>query len=334
MSKQPKPADQGGHVALFQERAIRRTWHDNAWWFAIVDVVAVIAESVQPEGYIKDLRRRDKELAQGWGQIATPLRIETEGGVQLVNCANTEGLLRMIQSIPSPKAEPFKRWLAKVGYERIQEIENPELASARARDLYEAKGYPKPWIEKRLRSIAIRGELTGEWKQRGVKEGMEYAILTAEIASATFGVTPEGHKKIKGLAKLKTGDNLRDHMTDLELIFTMLGEASTTEIARRRDARGFSANRSSARAGGTIAGDARKALEAKSGQPVVSASNNLALQATGATALVAATLTPSQAEEPASKDSIGRPAARRKVTAKAVKTVAAPKGKPAKGKST
>lgn len=268
-----------GHVALFQERTIRRTWHNDAWWFAIVDVVAVVAESVQPEGYVKDLRRRDKDLAQGWGQIATPLPVQTEGGIQRVNCANTEGLLRIIQSIPSPKAEPFKRWLAKVGYERIQEIENPELASARARALYEAKGYPKPWIEKRLRSIAIRSALTTEWKERGVKEGQEYAILTAEIASATFGVTPDGHKKIKGLTQLKTGDNLRDHMTDLELIFTMLGEASTTEIARNKDAQGFPANRRSAREGGTIAGDARKALEAKSGKAVMSASNNLTLQA-------------------------------------------------------
>jgi len=306
-------SNSAGHVALFQERAIRRTWHDNAWWFAIVDVVAVVAESVQPEGYIKDLRRRDKDLAQGWGQIATPLPIQTEGGVQRINCANTEGLLRIIQSIPSPKAEPFKRWLAKVGYERIQEIENPELASARARELYEAKGYPKPWIEKRLRSIAIRGELTDEWKQRGVKEGQEYAILTAEIASATFGVTPEGHRKIKGLAKLKTGDNLRDHMTDLELIFTMLGEASTTEIARRKDAQGFPANRRSAREGGTIAGDARKALEAKSGRAVVSASNNLALQAPGAAALAVTAFVATNARK----------------SAKTASTTKAPRGKKA-----
>lgn len=294
-----EPSKSAGHVALFQERAIRRTWHNNAWWFALPDVVAVLAESTAPADYIRKMRSRDKDLAQGWGQIVTPLRIATEGGVQLVNCSSTEGLLRIIQSIPSPKAEPFKRWLAKVGYERIQEIEDPELASARARELYEAKGYPKPWIEKRLRSIAIRGELTDEWKQRGVKEGQEYAILTAEIASATFGVTPEGHRKIKVLAKLKTGDNLRDHMTDLELIFTMLGEASTTEIARRRDARGFPANRRSARAGGTIAGDARKALEAKSGKPVVSASNNLALHTSGAAALEVTASVEARAKKPA-----------------------------------
>ena len=263
------------HLVVFQEKAIRRTWHNDEWWFAIVDVVAVLTDSVQPEGYVKDLRRRDQELAKGWGQIATPLRVETEGGIQRVNCASTEGLFRIIQSIPSPKAEPFKRWLAQVGYERVKEIENPELASARARDLYQAKGYPQAWIEKRLRSIAVRGELTDEWKERGVQEGKEYSILTAEIARATFGVTPGAHSRIKGLVKVKAGNNLRDHMTDLELIFTMLGEAGTTEIARRKDAQGFADNRTAARSGGTIAGNARKELEAKSGKPVVSQSNYL-----------------------------------------------------------
>ena len=262
-------------IVVFQEKAIRRAWHNNEWWFAIVDVVAVLTDSVQPDGYVKDLRRRDKELANGWGQIATPLRVETEGGVQRVNCANTEGLFRIIQSIPSPKAEPFKRWLAQVGYERVKEIENPELASARARELYQAKGYPQAWIEKRLRSIAVRSELTDEWKERGVQEGKEYSILTAEIARATFGVTPGTHRRLKGLDKVKTGDNLRDHMTDLELIFTMLGEASTTEIARRKDALGFVDNRNAAKEGGTIAGNARKALETKSGKPVVSKANYL-----------------------------------------------------------
>ena len=276
MSKKPAlPDEPENHLVVFQEKAIRRTWHNEEWWFAIVDVVAVLTDSVQPEGYVKDLRRRDKELAKGWGQIATPLRIETEGGVQRVNCANTEGLFRIIQSISSPKAEPFKRWLAQVGYERVKEIENPELASARARELYQAKGYSQAWIEKRLRSIAIRGELTDEWKQRGVQEGREYSILTAEIARATFGVTPDTHSRIKGLEKVKTGNNLRDHMTDLELIFTMLGEAGTTEIARRKDAQGFIGNRKAAKEGGTIAGNARKELEAKSGKRVVSAENYL-----------------------------------------------------------
>ena len=282
MSKETSGSEPIRNIALFQEQAIRRTWHEDKWWFVVVDVVTALTDSRDPTQYINRIRIRDKDLAQGWVHFVHPLRIETDGGIQRLNCANTEGLLRIIQSIPSPKAEPFKRWLAKVGYERIQEIENPELASARARALYEAKGYPKPWIEKRLRSIAIRGELTDEWKQRGVQEGREYAILTSEIATATFGVTPEGHKKIKGLAKLKTGHNLRDHMTDLELIFSMLGEASTTEIARRKDAQGFPANRTSARQGGTIAGDARKALEVQTGQPVMSASNHLALEAPSA----------------------------------------------------
>ena len=274
------PGNPADRIVVFQEKAIRRTWHNEEWWFAIVDVVAILTDSVQPEGYVKDLRRRDKELAKGWGQIATPLRVETEGGAQRVNCANTEGLFRIIQSIPSPKAEPFKRWLAQVGYERIKEIENPELASARARELYQAKGYPQAWIEKRLRSIVVRGELTDEWKARGVEEGKEYAILTAEIARATFGVTPGTHRRIKGLDQAKTGNNLRDHMTDLELIFTMLGEASTTEIARRKEAQGFGDNRSAAKEGGTVAGNARKELEAKSGKPVVSKANYLMLDPT------------------------------------------------------
>jgi len=277
-TKKSEPAGAADRMVVFQERAIRRTWHDAEWWFAIVDVVAVLTDSVQPEGYVKDLRRRAKELAKGWGQIATPLRVETEGGAQRVNCANTEGLFRIIQSIPSPKAEPFKRWLAQVGYERVKEIENPELASARARELYQAKGYPQVWIEKRLRSMAVRGELTEEWKARGVQEGKEYAILTAEIARATFGVTPGAHKQLKGLGAVKTGNNLRDHMTDLELIFTMLGEAGTTEIARKLDAQGFDPNRRAARQGGTVAGNARRELEGKTGAPVLSKKNYLGLR--------------------------------------------------------
>ncbi len=270
------PNAQASRIAAFQESAIRRTWHENEWWFSVADVVTVLTDSSNPADYIKKMRLRDKGLAKGWGQFVTPLRVETGGGAQQVNCANTEGLFRIIQSIPSPRAEPFKRWLAQVGYERVKEIENPELASARARELYQAKGYPQAWIEKRLRSIAVRGELTDEWKQRGVQEGKEYAILTAEIARATFGVTPGVHGRIKGLDKVKTGNQLRDHMTDLELIFTMLGEASTTEIARRKDARGFTPNRKAAKEGGSIAGNARKELEAKSGKPVVSRQNYLA----------------------------------------------------------
>lgn len=261
-------------IIVFQEKTIRRTWHQDEWWFSIQDVVAVLTGSANPADYIKKIRLRDKELSQGWGQFVTPLRLETEGGVQRTNCANTEGIFRIIQSIPSPKAEPFKRWLAKVGYERVKEIEDPELASARARELYESKGYPKDWIEKRMRSIAIRGALTDEWRTRGVAEGREYSILTAEIARATFGVNPSEHKKLKGLVRAKTA-NLRDHMTDLELIFTMLGEASTTEISKRKDAQGFQQNRSAAREGGRVAGNARKELETKSGSPVVSPENYL-----------------------------------------------------------
>ena len=269
----------GDRLAVFEDHSIRRLWRENEWWFSVVDVCGALTGSPDANAYWRKLKQR---LAAEAGQPVTfchGLKLEAPDGKQRVtDCANNEGLFRLIQSIPSPRAESFKRWLAKVGYERIQEIENPELASARARELYEAKGYPKPWIEKRLRSIAIRGELTDEWKQRDVKEGREYSILTAEIARATFGVTPGAHSALKGLRTVKTGNNLRDHMTDLELIFTMLGEASTTEIARRHDARGFPANRRTAKEGGTIAGNARKALEAKSGQPVVSKTNNLRLE--------------------------------------------------------
>ncbi len=262
-------------IVVFQERTIRRTWHNDEWWFVVEDVVLALIASRDPKQYIQRMKQRDPELGKGWVQIVHTLSVETPGGVQSVLCANTEGLFRIIQSIPSPKAEPFKRWLAKVGYERVKEIEDPELASLRARELYEAKGYSQAWIEKRLRSITIRDELTGEWKERGVSEGREYSILTAEIARATFGVTPGEHGKIKGLDRVKTGKNLRDHMTDLELIFTMLGEAGTTEIARKKNAQGFTKNRTAAREGGNIAGNARKALEAKTGTPVVSSENFL-----------------------------------------------------------
>ena len=269
------------HLIVFQEKAIRRTWHQDEWWFSIVDVCGVLTDSRDAGAYWRKLKQR---LAAESNEVVTfchGLKLEAPDGKQRVtDCANTEGLFRIIQSIPSPKAEPFKRWLAQVGYERVKEIENPELASARARALYQAKGYPQAWIEKRLRSIAVRGELTDEWKARGVEEGKEYAILTAEIARATFGVTPGAHQRLKGLDKVKTGNNLRDHMTDLELIFTMLGEASTTEIARRKDAQGFDDNRHAAKEGGTIAGNARKDLEAKSGSPVVSRANFLELPRT------------------------------------------------------
>ena len=269
-------ANPANHIAVFQETTIRRTWHNEEWWFALSDVILVLTDSTDPKQYIKKMRSRDAALDANWGTTCTPLALTApDGKLRETNCANTEGLFRIIQSIPSPKAEPFKRWLAQVGYERVKEIENPELASARARELYQAKGYPQAWIEKRLRSITVRGELTDEWKARGVAEGIEYSILTAEIARATFGVTPVEHSQLKKLDKVKTGNNLRDHMTDLELIFTMLGEASTTEIARRSDAQGFVENKTSAKQGGRIAGDARKALEAKTGKPVLSKGNYL-----------------------------------------------------------
>ena len=217
------------------------------------------------------MRKRDAELSKGWGQIVTPLPVDTAGGKQKLNCASARGLLRIIQSIPSPKAEPFKLWLAQVGTDRLDEIENPELATQRARELYQTKGYPPDWIEKRMRSIAIREELTEEWKNKGVKEQIEYAILTAEISKAAFGLTPSEYKKVKGLRQ----QNLRDHMTDLELIFSMLGEASTTAIVKTKNPRGFAQNKIVARQGGTIAGNARKALEKETGKKVVSEKNYL-----------------------------------------------------------
>jgi hypothetical protein len=279
MGSSIQPAESANHIAVFQESTIRRTWHNEEWWFSIIDVVGILSDSAIPKRYWSDLKRKLAQEAgseQPYEKIVRLKLAAPDGKQRETDCANTEILFRLIQSIPSPKAEPFKRWLAQVGYERIKEIENPELASARARDLYQVKGYPQAWIEKRLRSIAIRGELTDEWKQRGVQEGKEYAILTAEIARATFGVTPAAHSKLKQLNQVKTGNNLRDHMTDLELIFTMLGEAGTTEIARNKDAQGFADNRQAAQEGGTIAGDARKALEAKSGKRVVSKENYLA----------------------------------------------------------
>lgn len=258
-------------IAIFQKNEIRKTLYKNEWWFVIEDVVAALTGSVQPKGYIKDMRRRDEELSKGWGQIATPLVVDTTGGPQKLNCANTEGIFRIIQSIPSSKAEPFKRWLAKVGYERVQEIENPELASKRTRAIYKAKGYSDAWIEKRMRGIEVRETLTNEWKNRNVSEDQEYAILTAEISKATFGMTPSQYQKFKGLKR----ENLRDHMNDLELIFSMLGEASTTEIARNKNSQGFHENKLAAQEGGIVAGKARKDLEKRSGKKISTKENYL-----------------------------------------------------------
>ncbi len=230
-----------------------------------------MTDSKDPNGYLKDMRRRDEGFAEGWVQIATPLLIETKGGKQRINCVSTKGAFRLIQSIPSPKAEPFKQWLAQVGYDRDQEIENPELAQKRMKEIYKQKGYSEDWIEKRVRGIAIRDELTDEWKKRDVKTDKEFSILTAEISKATFDMTPNEYKEFKGLKN----ENLRDHMNDLELIFTMLGEASTTKIARKKDTHGFSENKDAAIKGGRVAGIARKELEKETKERVSTFQNYL-----------------------------------------------------------
>ncbi len=299
------PVPEQDRIILFQEQVIRRSWHRNEWWFSVIDVVAVLSESSYANRYWSDLKRKLAQEAgspQPYEKIVRLKLQAPDGKLRDTDCANTESLFRIIQSIPSPNAEPFKRWLAQVGYERVKEIENPELASARARELYQAKGYPKEWIEKRLRSMAVRGELTDEWKARGVQEGKEYAILTAEIALATFGVTPGAHKQLKGLGAVKTGNNLRDHMTDLELIFTMLGEAGTTEIARKHDAQGFAPNRQAAQQGGNVAGNARRELEVKTGTPVLSKRNHLGLRDTApsveASARMIKEITPRKSKKP------------------------------------
>jgi len=261
------------NIKLFESKQIRSAWNesDQKWYFVVEDVVLVLTESKDPKQYIKRMRQRDLELGKGWVQFVPTLLVETAGGKQRMGCANAKGLLRIIQSIPSPKAEPFKQWLAQVGSDRLDEIENPELAAQRTRELYKAKGYPDDWIEKRMRSIAIREELTGEWKNRGVKEQIEYSILTAEISKATFGLTSSEYKKVKGLKS----QNLRDHMTDLELIFSMLGEASTTEIVKTQNPEGFIENQKVARQGGAVAGNARRELESKTGKKVVTKENYL-----------------------------------------------------------
>jgi DNA-damage-inducible protein D len=259
-------------IAVFRKKEIRKTIHNNEWWFSITDVVAALTDSTDTKQYIKKMRQRDAELSSYWGTICTPLELTApDGKMRETNCANTEGIFRIIQSIPSSKAEPFKLWLAKVGYERVQEIEDPEIATKRTRALYKAKGYSDDWIEKRMRGIAIREELTDEWKNRGVKVEREYEILTAEISKAAFGLTPSQYKKLKGLKR----ENLRDHMTDLELIFSMLGEASTTQITRVEGPDGFDENKSVARRGGNVAGVARKKLEQETHRRVISRENYL-----------------------------------------------------------
>jgi len=263
-----------GKLVVFEDKKIRRIFYEGEWYFSIIDIAEVLTASPNPRRYWSDLKAQliDKEgFIQLYGKIVQ-LKLEAADGKKyLTDTANTETVFRIIQSIPSPKAEPFKRWLAQVGYERIQEIEDPELATKRTRAIYKAKGYGDEWIEKRMRGIAIREELTDEWDKRGIKLQREYAILTAEISKATFGMTPSEYKHHKGLQQ----ENLRDHMTDLELIFSMLGEAATKEIAVNRDAQGFSENKNAAKMGGKIARNARLELEQESGKPVISEDNYL-----------------------------------------------------------
>jgi hypothetical protein len=263
--------DRTSHIALFKGAAIRKTIHNKEWFFSIVDVIAVLSDSPTPRQYWGKVKRReflDPQLSPVWVQ----LKLESADGKKYAtDCANTEGMFRIIQSIPSPKAEPLKRWLAKVGYERVQEVENPELATKRTRMLYKLKGYPDEWIEKRMRGIAIREELTDEWKTRGAEKEKDYEILTAEISKAAFGLVPSEYKKLKGLKK----ENLRDHMDDFELILTMLGERTTTEIHRTKDSQGLPKLKDDARAGGQIAGTTRKQIERKLGRSIVSENNFL-----------------------------------------------------------
>ncbi len=260
------------HITLFKGKIIRKTIFNKEWYFSVVDIVGVLTDSPDPGAYWRKLKQRLNEEGSEVVTFCHGLKLEApDGKMRETDCANTEGILRIIQSIPSSKAEPLKRWLAKIGYERVQEIENPELATKRTRLLYKLKGYPEDWIEKRMRGIAIREELTDEWQKRGAENERDYEILTAEISKATFGVTPSEYKKIKGLKR----HNLRDHMDDFELILTMLGERTTTEIHRTKDTKGVPRLKDDARAGGQIAGSARKQIERKIGRSVVSKNNFL-----------------------------------------------------------
>lgn len=260
-------------IAFFKGKKIRKILYNNEWWFSVVDVIEALTDSHQPSKYWTAMKAREDG-----GQLSTicrQLKLPASDGKKYeTDCADTEGVFRIIQSIPSPKAEPFKRWLAKVGFERVQEIENPELATKRTRIIYKLKGYPDDWIEKRMRGIAIREELTDEWQKRGARENKDYEILTAEISRATFGITPSEYKKVKGLKR----ENLRDHMDDFELIFTMLGERSTTEIHKTKNSKGVSKLKQDAKRGGRIAGIAKEQLEKEIGRPVVSEKNFLSNQ--------------------------------------------------------
>jgi len=262
---------QESKISLFQGKEIRKTIYQKEWWFSIVDICEVLSESPTPRQYWEKVKTRefpDFQMSPNWGRLKM---IAEDGKMRETDCANTEGILRIVQSIPSPKAEPFKRWLAKVGYERIQEIDNPELATKRTKTLYKLKGYPEDWIEKRMRGVVIREELTDEWQQRGARQNKDYEMLTAEISQATFGLKPNEYKKVKGLKH----ENLRDHMNDFELILTMLSERTTAEIHRSNDSVGMIKLKDDARVGGSIAGSARKQIERKIGRPIVSDKNFL-----------------------------------------------------------
>lgn len=259
-------------IALFKNKKIRKTLHQNEWWFSVVDVCQALTDSLDAGAYWRKLKQRLIEEGSEVVTFCHGLKLKAIDGKKYeTDCANTEGIFRIVQSIPSPKAEPFKRWLAKVGYERVQEIENPELATKRTRMLYKLKGYPDNWIEKRMRGIAIREELTDEWQKRGAQEQKDYEILTAEISKATFGLTPHEYKELKGLKR----ENLRDHMDDFELIFTMLGERATTEIHRTENSKGVKKLKEDANVGGAIAGNAKKELEKKLGRSITTKTNFL-----------------------------------------------------------
>jgi DNA-damage-inducible protein D len=259
-------------ITLFKGKKVRKTIYKDEWWFSVVDVCFVLTDSIDAGAYWRKLKQRLKEESNESVTFCHGLKLLAEDGkMRQTDCANTEGIFRIIQSIPSPKAEPFKRWLAKVGYERVQEIEDPELATKRTRMLYKLKGYSEDWIEKRLRGIAIREELTDEWQRRGAENNKDYEILTAEISKASFGLTPSEYKELKGLKR----ENLRDHMDDFELIFTMLGERSTIEIHRTEDSKGLVKLKKDASRGGKIAGIARKELEKELGRSVISDENYL-----------------------------------------------------------
>ena len=260
-------------IVLFQGQKVRKIFHDNQWWFSVIDVIAVLTDSENPRDYWYKMKIREKEEADvQLSTICLQLKLPApDGKLRETDCANTESIFRIIQSVPSPKAEPFKRWLAKVGKERLDEIENPELGMQRTKDLYEKKDYPKEWIEKRLRGIAVRQRLTDEWDNRGAQDELDYAILTNEIMQGAFEMDVEKYKKYKNLKR----ENLRDHMTDLELIISMLGEAATTKITQDRDSVGVPKLQKDAKDGGAVAGRTRKDIERQTGTKVISKKNFL-----------------------------------------------------------